>query len=84
MIYHDLNPVELNYYSLIISLDKCNGSSNAVYDLSTKIFVSSEIKDINFKVFNMTSMIAKINEDKTLVKHISYDCKCKFDSITCN
>ena len=32
----------------------------------------------------MTNMIARINEDKTLVKHISYDCKWKFDSITGN
>ena len=26
----DLNPVELNYYSFMISLDKCNGSCNAL------------------------------------------------------
>ena len=29
-------------------------------------------------------MIAKIDEVKTLVKHISYDCKCKLDSKKCN
>ena len=29
-------------------------------------------------------MIARINEVKTLLKHISCDCKCKFDSTTCN
>ena len=29
-------------------------------------------------------MIAKINEAKTLVKYISCDCKCKFDSTTYN
>ena len=35
----DLNPVELNYYSFMISLDECNGSYNSDNDLSTKIRV---------------------------------------------
>ena len=35
----DLNPVEVNYYSFMISLDECNGSYNSVNDLSTKIRV---------------------------------------------
>ena len=29
-------------------------------------------------------MIARINEAKILVNHISCDCKCKFDSTTFN
>ena len=29
-------------------------------------------------------MIIIINEVKTLVKHVSYDCKCKLDNTTCN
>ena len=29
-------------------------------------------------------MITNKNEAKTMIKHISYDCKCKFSSITCN
>ena len=32
----DLNPVELNYFPFMISLDKCNGSCNAADDLSMK------------------------------------------------
>ena len=35
----DLNPIELKYYPLIISLDKCNESCNDVDDLFTKICV---------------------------------------------
>ena len=61
----------------MISLDKCSGGCNAVDDLSTMISVPSKTKDINFKVFNMT---AKINEARALVKHISCDFKCKFNS----
>ena len=29
-------------------------------------------------------MITRIYEPKTLVKHISCDCKCKFNITTCN
>ena len=44
-----------------------------------RICVLSKTKDVNVKVFNM---ITRINEVKTMVKHISNDCKCKFNS-TC-
>ena len=37
----DLNPVELRYYSFMISLDKCNESCN---DLSAKICVAKKPK----------------------------------------
>ena len=30
---NDLNPIELNYYPFLISLDKRNGSCNAAFDL---------------------------------------------------
>ena len=40
----DLNPIELNCYSFMISLDKCNGSCNATDDLSTKICASKTKK----------------------------------------
>ena len=77
----DLNSVGLNYYSFMISLDKCNGSCNSVDDLSAKICVPNKAKSVNVKVFNMAT---KINETKILTKHISCDCKRKFDSATCN
>lgn len=41
----------------------------------------SKTKDVNVEAFNMTK---RINEAKTLVKHISRDCQCKSDSTTCN
>ena len=45
----------------MISLDKCNGSRNSIDDLSAKIYIP------DVKVFNM---VTKINEPKTLNKHI--------------
>ena len=62
----------------MVSLDKCNGSCNALEDLSTKICVPSKTKVVNIKVFNM------VTRNKTLVKQISCDCKCKFHGSTCN
>ena len=37
--------------------------------------------DISVKTFNM---LTNKNEAKTMKKHISCDCKCKFNSTTCN
>ena len=76
-----LDPIELNYYPFIISLDKFNESCNAVDDFSTKICVPNKTKDINVKVFNI---ITRIYDAKKLVKHIQCDCKCKFNSAICN
>ena len=74
----ELNPVELNYDPFMISLNKCTGSCNV---LSPKICVPKETKDINVKAFNM---ITNKNEAKAMTEHISCDCKCKFNSTTCN
>ena len=46
----DMNPVDLKYYSFMISIYKCTGSCNV---LSPKICVPKETKDINVKAFNM-------------------------------
>ena len=76
----DLNtePFELNYYAFMVILDKCNESFNV---LLPEICVPKEIKGINVKVFNMTE---NKNETKIMIKHISCDCKCKFNSATFN
>ena len=77
----DLSPVDLNYYLFMIGLDKYNVGCNTVDNLSMKICVPTETKDLNVKVFDK---ITRVNEVKHMVKHISSDCKCKLNSITCN
>ena len=77
----DLNSVQLNYYPFMIGLVICDGNCNAFDNLSIKVCVPSKTKDVNVEAFNMTK---RINEAKTLVKHISRDCQCKSDSTTCN
>ena len=76
----DLNPIELNYYLFMISLDKCNENCNAVDYLFMKMCVPSKTKDVNINVFNV---ITRIHEAETSEKHISCHCKCKFFSTTC-
>ena len=71
----DLNPNKLHYYTFIVSLDRCNGSCNTLDDSFRRIYVP------NLNAFNM---ITRINESKTLTKHFSYYCNCKFDGRKCN
>ena len=67
---------ELHYYLFAVKLDKCVGSCNTLNDLSNKLCVLNKTADLNLSVFNM---ITGINGSKTLTKHISCECKCRFD-----
>ena len=60
------NPGNLSYFPFINNSDRCGGSCNTLDDLY----------DVNLKVL---SMITWTNESKSLVKHISCDCKCRFN-----
>ena len=73
----DLNLIELKYYPFMIGLGECNGSCNV---LSPKMCRPKK-KMTNIKEFNM---VKNKNEAKAMTKHISCDCKCKFNSTTCN
>ena len=65
----DMSHFELKYYPFIISLNKFTGTS---YDLSSKICVPKETKNINVKAFNM---ITSEDEAKAMTEHDSCDCK---------
>ena len=80
-ILNNLNLSEINYYPFMISLDKCDGSWNIVDTLYTKICVLSETKGINFKMFNVPK---RLNKAKNFVKHLLRNCKCHFNTTTCN
>ena len=62
----------------MINLDRCTGNCNV---LSPKLCVPKETKHINVKTFNT---IKSKYEAREMKKHISCDCKCKFNSTTCN
>ena len=72
---------EFHYYPFAVKLNRCVESCNTLNDLSNKVCVPNKTEDLNLRVFNM---ITRINESKTLTKHISCDCKCKFVGKKCN
>ena len=72
---------EFNYYPFAVKLGRCVGSCNTVNDLSNEVCVRNKTEDLNLSVFNM---IKGINEPKTLTKHTSCECKCKFRGTKCN
>ena len=62
-------------------LNRCVGNCNTLNELSNKVCVTNKTEDLNLSMFNM---IKEINESKTLVKYVSCECKCKFESRKCN
>ena len=67
---------KIRYYQFAVNLDQYVASGNALNDLSNIICIPNKAEDLNMSVFNTT--ISK-NEWKTLTKHISCECKRRFD-----
>ena len=71
---------EFHNYPFAVKLDRCVGSCSILNDLSNKVCIPNNRKDLNLSVCNM---IMGINESKKFSKHISCTCKCKFDGTKC-
>ena len=71
---------EFHHYPFAIKLDRCVGKCNNLYDLSNKAGVPNKTEDLNLGMFNM---VTEINQLKTLTKHISCECKYRFDERKC-
>ena len=72
---------EFHYYPFSLKLDRYVRSCNTLNDFSNKVCFPNKTEDLNLSMFNI---ITGINESKTLTKHISCKCKCKFDGRICN
>ena len=66
-----INSNEATFYPYSIEINKCSGSCNNINDPYAKLFVPDVAKNMNVKVFNLTS---KTNE----TKHIKWHETCKF------
>ena len=81
----DVNPFELKFYPFMVSIDKCSGSFNV---FSSKICVQkkkNKNKNKRHKCYSISyDNNISTNEAKAMEKHISCDCKCKFNCTTCN
>ena len=80
-LYKNFTIQEFHYYPFSVNLHRCVGGFNTLNDLSDKVWAPNKTELWNLSVF---AMIAGINESKTLIKHISCECKCRFDGIKCN
>lgn len=68
----------LLFFPFMISLDRCNENCNTLDLLEYVIQINRRYK------FKFIQNDKKINEAKTLlIKHIPFDCKCKFDRRKC-
>ena len=63
------------YYSFFVNLDRYNGRCNTLDNPSSRIYVPSQMEDVNFSVCDV---IIEINELKTLRKHISCYCNVNY------
>ena len=83
--FYFLHPDEyiqgLRYYLFAVDFDRPRGCSNTINDLSNRACVSNITEDLNLHVCDM---VTRINESKTLTKHISCKYKFKFDGKKCN
>ena len=73
---------ELHYYQFTVKLDRSVGNYNTFNDWSNKVFVPSRTEDLNLSV--LFNIITGMNELKSLTRHISCECKYKFDGRKCN
>ena len=65
----------------MVKLVRCVGSFNTINDFCNEVSISNKTEDLNLSVSNM---ITGMNESKTLTKHISCECKCKFHGTKCD
>ena len=72
---------EFHFDPFAVKWDRCVEGCNTLNHLSNKVCVPNKTEHSNLNVFNM---ITGMNELKTLTKHISCKCKCKFDGKRCN
>ena len=72
---------EFHCYPFAVKLDGFAGGCNTLNNSSNRVCVPNKTEDLNLNVLNM---ITGINESKTLKKHVSRVCKCRFDGRKCN
>ena len=64
-----------------IKVNKCSGNCNNINDPYAKICVPRTVKDLNVRVFNLTS---RTNERRHIEWHETCKCICRLDKIICN
>ena len=76
-----VNSNEPVFYPFSIKTSKCSGSCNTINDPYAKICVSDVVKDLNVKVFNLTS---RTNKTKHIKWHETFKRKSRLDASVSN
>ena len=77
----DTNRNEPTFYTYSININKCSDSCNNINDPYAKLFIPDVVKNINVKIFNLTS---RPNEIRHIKWHETCKCKCRLDTSVCN
>ena len=77
----NVNSNEPVFYPVSIKTSKFSGSCNNINDPYAKICVPDALKDLNVKIFNVTS---RTNETIHIKWHETCKCKCRLDASICN
>ena len=77
----NVNNTEPIFYLFSIKPSKCSGSCNNINDPYAKLCVPDVVKNLNVKVFNLTS---RTNETRHIESHKTCRCKCRLDESVCN
>ena len=73
-----LNPDELQYYPILVKLDRYRGSCNTLDDLSDKLNVANKTEYVNVNIFHVIKWTNESNSYEL------YDCRCSLDCKKCN
>ena len=55
-------------YPFTVSVNKCGGSCNTIYDPYVRVNASGKVNNMNVKVFNL---VLEVNETRSLIQHES-------------
>ena len=77
----NVNSDELVFFPFSIGASKCSGSCNNINDSYAKLCVPEVVKNVNAKVFNLTS---KTNQTRHIEWHETCKCKCRLDVSICS
>ena len=70
-----------NFTTIHLQLNQTDVLEVIILWMIYEVCILNKTEDLNLSVFNF---ITGINESKTLTKHISCECECKFDGTECN
>ena len=77
----NVNSDEPSFYRYGFKISKWSGSCNNANDTFAKMWIPGVVKNINLKVFNLTS---RTNKTRYTKLHETCKCKCRLDASVCN